>query len=294
MYKRQYIICAHYDDRSEIPETYAPGADDNGTGTVATLEAARVLKDYDFEATIRYVCFSREEQGLVGSQAYVADAYERGDNILGALNFDMIGYEDVDPEDVDIICNSFSQWLGDAYQNAVSLYVPDLSVVRRTANYVGSDNSSFWDYGYSSFCGIEDMPLNNPNYHRTSDRISTLDFEFYGDVVRGAVATLAELATLDTVLSSIATTTVNVPVRIEPNPTRGDVTIRLSQAIGANADAVEIYDVRGRMVKRIELGGRTTQATWKGTAADGRRVSPGIYFVTLPKTGFVTKLVVLN
>lgn len=70
------------------------------------------------------MCFSREEQGLIGSKAYVEEAYQRGDNRVAALNFDMIGYADINPEDVDIICDTESQWLGDAYEQAVAMYVP--------------------------------------------------------------------------------------------------------------------------------------------------------------------------
>ena len=126
-----YIICGHYDCISQIPYSYAPGADDNGTGTVAVIEAARVLKDYDFEATLRFVCFSREEQGLIGSGEYVEEAHYRGDSIMAAMNFDMIGYVDVAPEDIDVIYNDHSSWLADQYKDAADLYVPDLDVRKR-------------------------------------------------------------------------------------------------------------------------------------------------------------------
>jgi photosystem II stability/assembly factor-like uncharacterized protein len=290
-----YIICGHYDCTSQMPQTYAPGADDNGTGTIATLEAARVLKDYDFEATLRFVCFSREEQGLIGSNAYCAEAYERGDNIIAALNFDMIGYEDVNPEDVDIICNTPSQWLGDEYQDAVALYVPGLAIDRGTATYVGSDNSSFWDWGYSAFLGIEDYGLNNPYYHRTTDRISTIDFDFYTDVVRGAVATLAQMAVLDTVSASVAGVFEASGLKVGPNPGRGRVKIEMAIA-GERPTAFEIYDIAGRLVTRIEpeIASGVASAAWRGTDASGLPVGPGIYFLKVGERSPATKLVLLK
>jgi Zn-dependent M28 family amino/carboxypeptidase len=289
-----YIICGHYDSISQIPETYAPGADDNGTGAVGVIEAARILKDYDFEATLRFVCFSREEQGLVGSNAYVKEAYGRGDSIVGALNFDMIGYEDVDPEDVEIICNTASVWLGDEYETAAGLYVPSLGIHRQISSYVGSDNTSFWNYGYSSFCGIEDSPLHNPYYHRTTDRVSTLDFDFYTDVVRGAVATLAELARVDTVTSAIAGTLEPHGLKISPNP--GNVVTIGMAARGPTPADFEIYDVNGRLVARVRpsVDSGLARAVWNGTDSSGDRVGSGIYFLRPAGSNTAAKIILLK
>jgi photosystem II stability/assembly factor-like uncharacterized protein len=290
-----YIICGHYDNTSQTPNTYAPGADDNGTGTIATLEAARVLRDYEFEGTLKFVCFSREEQGLVGSHFYAMDAYERGDNIVAALNFDMIGYEDIDPEDVDIVCNTPSQWLGNEYQDAAALYVPGLSIDRGTATYVGSDNSSFWDYGFSSLLGIEDFGLNNPYYHRTTDRVSTLDFDFYTDVVRGAVATLAELAVIDSVSSSVTGIFEPGRFKVSPNPGRGEITIEMSGATRP-VMSIEVYDVEGRLVSELapSVTSGVAHAVWHGVDSAGNPVGPGIYFVRVSGGQDTAKIVLLK
>jgi photosystem II stability/assembly factor-like uncharacterized protein len=290
-----YIMCGHYDCISQIPNDYAPGADDNGTGTVAALEAARVLKGYDFESTLKFVCFSREEQGLIGSAAYVREAYERGDLILGALNFDMIGYEDSHPEDVDILYNGISGWLADQYVDAAGLYVPDLDVVKKFTASVGSDNTSFWDYGYPGFCGIEDSPLNNPQYHRTSDRVYTIDFDFYTDVVRAAVASLAQIAVIDTVTSGIAGPLEAGRIKVGPNPGRGEITIEMS-GFAPQAEHFEIYDVAGRLVTRIQAreAGGSVRATWKGIDSSGRSVGPGIYFLKTTEQVQPMKIVLLR
>lgn len=290
-----YIICGHYDDRSPIATTYAPGADDNGTGTVAAIEAARVLKNYDFEATIRFVCFSREEQGLIGSGAYAREAYEKGDSIVAALNFDMIGYEDIDPENLEIICNTASLWLGDEFQAAAGLYVPELAIHRQLSSYVGSDNSSFWDYDYSSFCGIEDSPLHNPYYHQTTDRVSTLDFDFYTQSVKGGIATLADLARPDGSSSSVAATFEPRVLKARPNPGRGAIAFEMKTLDAAPA-RLDIYDVTGRLVNTLSptVDGAMARATWTGRDVAGSPVGAGIYFVRPEGHTQATKVILLK
>jgi len=59
------IICGHYDTVN------GPGVSDNGSGTSILLEAARILKDVPTEYSVKFIHFSGEEQGLVGSNHYV-------------------------------------------------------------------------------------------------------------------------------------------------------------------------------------------------------------------------------
>ncbi len=291
-----YVICGHYDDTSQSPYTYAPGADDNGTATIAAVEAARVLRNQHFEATLKFVCFSREEQGLVGSGAYARKARERGDSIVGALSFDMIGYVDVSPENIDIIYDGPSAWMADTYEAAAGLYVPGLAVLKRyIPNMASSDQKSFWDNGYCAFCGIEDMEPNNPYYHRTTDRISTLNFGFYTQVVKGAVAMLAEKARLDTVTTSVPDVMADGRLRVSPNPGRGEISIEMAAGRVA-ARPIEIYDVTGRLVRTIppSVAKGVASAVWRGEDASGREVSPGIYFVKTQGRGPATKVVLVR
>jgi Zn-dependent M28 family amino/carboxypeptidase len=71
--------------------TDAPGANDNASGMAGTIEAARVLSKYKFESSILYVGLSGEEQGLFGGAGLAKYAKERGWEIIGILNNDMIG-----------------------------------------------------------------------------------------------------------------------------------------------------------------------------------------------------------
>jgi len=190
-----FIICAHYDSTSTHPATLAPGADDNASGTAAVLEAARVLAPYDFDYTIRFVAFSAEEWGLLGSRAYVTRArLGMPDSILGVINLDMIGYADAVPEDLQIIVNGESTWLADLFLAAGPSYGPVGAKRIVDASFVYSDHAPFWDGGYPALLAIEDNPLNNPYYHRTTDTLDTLDFDFFTSATRASVGLLAELA----------------------------------------------------------------------------------------------------
>lgn len=71
--------------------TDAPGANDNASGMAGTMEAARVLSKYQFENSIIYVGLSGEEQGLFGGAGLAKYAKEKGWEIIGILNNDMIG-----------------------------------------------------------------------------------------------------------------------------------------------------------------------------------------------------------
>ena len=174
------------------------------------------------------------------------------------------------------------------------MYVPDLDLRIRYMNSVPSDNSSFWNYGYPAFCGIEDMPLNNPYYHRTTDRVQNIDFTFYADVTRAAVATLAQMAVIDSSTSSVEAGVLAAPPRVSPNPARGQVTIEM--AARPSLAGFEVYDVRGRLVSRIapEVAGGMARAVWNGTDASGGVVGPGIYFLRPTDSKQGTKVVLLR
>jgi len=89
-----YVISSHYDSRNSDGNDAvkdAPGADDNGSGTIAVIEAARVMAQTHFRSTIVFACFDGEEQGLFGSDHYAKVLHDAGARVLGNLNNDIIG-----------------------------------------------------------------------------------------------------------------------------------------------------------------------------------------------------------
>jgi len=91
---RFIIMSGDIDSRVSDPNNYSddsPGANDNASGMAGTIEAARVLSKYSFENSIIYVGLAGEEQGLFGGKGLAEYAQEKGWEIIGILNNDMIG-----------------------------------------------------------------------------------------------------------------------------------------------------------------------------------------------------------
>lgn len=91
---RVYIVSGHYDSVCSSPTDSvceAPGANDNASGTAVMLELARVMSKRKFEATIIFMAFSGEEQGLLGAAHYAKKAKSANINIEAILNNDIVG-----------------------------------------------------------------------------------------------------------------------------------------------------------------------------------------------------------
>ena len=91
---RTYVMSSHYDsrnsDNADITQD-APGADDNGSGTAAVIEAARVMAALPTHATVIFATYDSEEQGLLGSAHHAAALKAAGVDVEGDLNNDIIG-----------------------------------------------------------------------------------------------------------------------------------------------------------------------------------------------------------
>ncbi|UCG51467.1 MAG: M28 family peptidase, partial [Candidatus Latescibacterota bacterium] len=168
------IICGHFDSLSEDPMVSAPGADDNATGAAAVLTAAEILSQHSFEYSIRYICFAGEEQGLVGSYFYAAQAWLDNLDIVGVLNFDMLGYWEPGMEkDLEIETNHASRWLATAVINAAELYT-DTPYELHVYDWAWwGDHFWFWLRGYPAVNHEEAWdwgdPDFNPHYHLSTD-----------------------------------------------------------------------------------------------------------------------------
>ncbi len=91
---RVYVVGGHYDSRvTDVLNATddAPGANDDASGTSATLELARVIAPHPTDATIVFVAYAGEEQGLFGSEHLAQVAKDAGWNVQGVLNMDIVG-----------------------------------------------------------------------------------------------------------------------------------------------------------------------------------------------------------
>jgi hypothetical protein len=170
-----YIVCAHYDS---VPGS--PGADDDGSGVAATMSAAFIMSQYGFNHTVRFVTFSGEEQGLLGSHEYVEEAYANGDNIIAVLNVDMIGF-------------AITTYHGNnikVYHNDASIWLTEFTI---PSGYSwGSDHYYFWEYGYDALFYAEYEF--NYYYHSPQDTIQNMNITYATKCSKLVLAILVELA----------------------------------------------------------------------------------------------------
>ena len=91
---RIFIISGHLDNmRTNVMDRTgdAPGADDDGSGTAAVMECARIMSRHNFPATVIFVAVSGEEQGLLGSTYMSEKAKKQSWNVEAVLNNDIMG-----------------------------------------------------------------------------------------------------------------------------------------------------------------------------------------------------------
>jgi hypothetical protein len=117
-----FVVGGHYDSTSDAPLVAAPGAEDNASGCAGVLEMARVFAAHPPEATILFICYAGEEQGLFGSVDHVGDLFAKDEaGKVGAMfNLDMIGFT----ADADLDCllqaDPDAQFLIDALRDSAS------------------------------------------------------------------------------------------------------------------------------------------------------------------------------
>jgi hypothetical protein len=201
-----YIICSHYDSTAGLSAEWlwkwkslpAPGADDNASGISAVLEAARILSQYSFDFSIKFIAFSGEELGMFGSKHYASNAFSLGYSIAGVLNLDMLGY-DPNELDIDVVADEGSEWMANAVnyvrdENHISLGVNRIV----NAKMIYSDHSSFWKSGYSAVLVSEGIDSKSgefsPVNHTAEDTIDKINSELLLRSSKLMIATLARLA----------------------------------------------------------------------------------------------------
>ncbi|MBI5725404.1 MAG: M28 family peptidase [Planctomycetes bacterium] len=216
-----YIVGAHFDSVAA-----GPGGDDNASGTAGVLEAARILSQKQLGATVRFIAFNAEENGLYGSANYVANK-PVGETWAGMVSLDMIlrPYDSQNPSaplDLDLATKNSTDSLdwANVFRNAAATYVKTLNVdpVTNTGgiwNY--SDNAPFASNNVSpSFLAIENIGGgSNPLYHTPSDihtsPIAMFNYAFAGDVTQTSIAAFAQSARIgsNTVLAGATVSITN-------------------------------------------------------------------------------------
>jgi hypothetical protein len=296
---QQIIVCAHYDDWPPIG--LAPGADDDGSGSVAVLEIARILSQIQTPYTIIYALWDEEEVGLWGSSYYAQQAYQAGDNIIAVVNLEMFGWDGNDDGLMDIhtrpIGNSIQ--LASLIDNLQSIYNIGLSPVTYNPGTTASDHSSFWNQGYTAIVFSQAYYGNdsNPFYHTSNDRIIHFNMSYFFALSKLAVASVAHLAHFNMVLEISDDQTVFPDELIlsqnYPNPFNPTTTIVFDLPSSRYA-TLAIYNILGEQVATLvasQLSAGRHQYVW-----NAGRLPSGLYFYRLVagRTVQVRKMILIE
>ena len=193
------------DFEATAEQPISPGVTDDGSGTAAVMELARVMSGYRFDNTVVFLAFAAEEVGLSGSQAYAAMAKRKGMEIEAVLNNDIVGSDvagngrsqtnvlrvfAAGPED------SPSRELGRYMKEIAERYVPSMQVqmiLRRDRFMRGGDQTSFVNQGYAAV-RLTTATENYANQHTATDTFANTSVPYTARVVRMNAAVLASLA----------------------------------------------------------------------------------------------------
>jgi hypothetical protein len=311
---QQIIICAHYDCMP--PGNIAPGADDNGSGTAAVLEIARLLKNVTTDYTIIFALWDNEEQGLLGSAYYAFQANSRKDVIIGVINLDMIGYDSNNDMKMEIHTRDVkeSNQIASKISKLNSFYGIGLSPSIVNPGSTSSDHASFWNFNYSAVLLIESFADFNPYYHKQTDTIDKMNKTFFTKNTQLALASLCDYAQIATSVQVLEVPTSFQLFQNYPNPFNPTTTISYvipsetrnlkdfspdpsNDGRGRN-DIVwvtlKIYDVLGRevatLVDEFKQPG-IYNFEWR---IENLEITSGAYFYTLRAGNFVqTKKMVI-
>ena len=219
--EHQVLVSGHYDtinlvyktgpdgkrklDAEATAAAPAPGVTDDGSGTAAVMEMARVMSQYQFRKTIVFIAFAAEEYGLLGSGLYAENAAAKHQIIDGLFNNDIIGsdvtgngqttnqYVNVysnDPED------SSSRQLARYLKESAERYQPgfEVNLVFRHDRFGrGGDHSPFAAVGYPAIRITTPME-NYSNQHTATDTFANTSPAYAALVTKANAAAVASLA----------------------------------------------------------------------------------------------------
>ena len=210
---RVVVLGGHYDscvcntDRFDAVSE-APGADDDGSGTSAVIELARVFSTRfprGLDATVVFALYSGEELGLLGSTHFAERLHAKGTRVVAGMTDDIVGNVVADDGTVD--SNSVRIFAADPDQGpsrelgryawaAGAVYQPDFTVLpvfRLDRILRGGDHRPFVEKGDAGLRFTERLE-NYKRQHLATDRLSDVNFGYVARVARLNAATVAALA----------------------------------------------------------------------------------------------------
>jgi hypothetical protein len=185
----------------------APGANDNGSGTALTMELARVFAEsgLEFDATIAFVLWAAEEQGLIGARAHAMELYKDKVAVDANFNNDIVGNSrggdgTTDAESVRVYSegpeDSMSRSLARHIARTAAVYVPSHKVrlmARQDRFSRGSDHTAFTQYGFPAVA-FRESKEDFSRQHAGTDTVDGVDVRYLAQNARVNAAGVAALA----------------------------------------------------------------------------------------------------
>lgn len=173
-----------------------PGADDDGSGTVTTLEVARTLlsSGIHFKKPIYFIWYSAEEEGLVGSQYVVADFKAKHIPVDAVIHMDMTGYANQNDPTIWLIQDNTNSELTRFLETLTNAYV-NQPVKYTSCGYACSDHATWTQNGFKAAMPFEAaFGKDDPNIHTAQDTMDSLSLNHITDFTKLGVAFAVELA----------------------------------------------------------------------------------------------------
>lgn len=205
--EERIVIGAHYDVAGDTP-----GADDNASGVAGLLEILRLLSEEKLKYRIDFAAYSLEEPPFfatrkMGSYIHAHSLYKQKTKIKVMLSLEMIGYFPDEKGSQHFPLPFFKLFYPDTGNfigvvgkigqgkitkkirnlmregSNIPVYSINAPVILPGVDF--SDHRNFWHFGYQAVMITDTAFYRNPNYHRRTDTIGTLEFEKMYEVIKG-------------------------------------------------------------------------------------------------------------
>ena len=256
----------------------APGANDDGSGTALTMELARVFSDsgIDFDATLVFICWAGEEQGLFGARAHAQKLKADKISVEAMFNNDIVGNTRggngvVDAESVRVYSigpeDSMSRSLARYIERTAAIYVPShrIRLLAREDRFGrGSDHSAFTQAGYPAIV-FRESNENLARQHSADDTVDGVDFKYLAQNARINAAGAASVALAPPAPRVTGDRGQNL---ISRDPSGYDASLRWNAAPGAVAYRIYWRDTWTNDWQRQQTVGNVTQFVLPNVSID--------------------------
>ena len=196
------MTLADFEKNAELP---APGVCDDGSGTSAVMELARVMSQYEFDKTLVFIAFAGEEQGLIGSSLQAVKEKKDGHAIEAVLNNDIIGTDVAGNGRMgnsavniysDETMDSINQQLSRYVREISERYLPSMKVVNV---FMGDRLGRGGDHTPFQWEGFAAVRVSTPNeiyanQHHATDTLDNMSVPYTAKVAKVNLAVVASLA----------------------------------------------------------------------------------------------------